>query len=93
MRARRSVVLVTVLLAALLGGAAEGFLPHTDDGCPTETHCLVCRTVQGRTAAVVGAVSLVAVALAAEVVPAPPAPRLVCAASRPHLSRGPPASC
>ena len=32
---------VLVALVAMLGVA--DFLPHTDDGCAVETHCLTCR--------------------------------------------------
>ena len=35
-----------LLLVAVLGGGVwlAGFAPHTDDGCQTEVHCLVCRS-------------------------------------------------
>jgi hypothetical protein len=42
-------VAAAVLVAALGIAALDGFLPHTDDGCPVEVHCLVCQRAQGTT--------------------------------------------
>ena len=47
--ARWFTVLAAVLVAALGIAALDGFLPHTDDGCPVEVHCLVCQRGQGTT--------------------------------------------
>jgi hypothetical protein len=33
-----------IVLASVVAAAGADFLPHTDDGCQTEIHCLVCRT-------------------------------------------------
>jgi hypothetical protein len=39
-----------VVLAALVSVLGADFLPHTDDGCPTEVHCVACRSALGRQA-------------------------------------------
>ena len=82
-----ALVALAVLVGALL---LPGFVEHTDDGCQTEVHCLVCRTAYVRTAVLAASpgASIVlvcagtpAVAAAAAVTPAPPSDR---------SSRGPP---
>jgi hypothetical protein len=47
-RRRLGLVLVALLVAAGLQVAADALL-HTDDGCPLETHCLVCQAHFGAT--------------------------------------------
>jgi hypothetical protein len=47
--ARWFTVAAAVLVAALGIALLDGFLPHTDDGCPVEVHCLVCQRDQGTT--------------------------------------------
>ena len=37
-----------LVLAALVSVMGADFLPHTDDGCATEVHCLACRSALGR---------------------------------------------
>jgi hypothetical protein len=37
-----------LVLAALVGALGADFLPHTDDGCATEVHCVACRSALGR---------------------------------------------
>ena len=43
-------------IALCAGLAVTSFLPHTDDGCQVETHCLSCRLTLGTVA--VGASAL-----------------------------------
>ncbi|HVR71448.1 MAG TPA: hypothetical protein VMT87_11450 [Vicinamibacteria bacterium] len=49
----RRPALAGVLALAVLAGALllQGFVEHTDDGCQTEIHCLVCRAAHVRAAA------------------------------------------
>ena len=92
-RRRRSVAAAVILVLALFAGAMEGFLPHTDDGCATEIHCLACRALHGGTALFVRSAVLLPVAVAAEAA-APASPRHIAwIVLRPLPSRGPPASC
>jgi hypothetical protein len=92
-RRRRSALFPVLLVLALLAGALEGFAPHTDDGCPTEIHCLACRTLQGGIAlAVAQAVVLPAAAEAEAVVPVS-SRRVPWIALPAAPSRGPPSSC
>jgi len=43
--------LVALALVAVVGmGLVEGYLPHTDDGCKVEIHCLACRWAMASTA-------------------------------------------
>lgn len=37
-----------LVLAALVSAMGADFLPHTDDGCATEVHCVACRSALGR---------------------------------------------
>lgn len=53
-RARWSTAWALVAVAGLGLMALDGYLPHTDDGCAVETHCVVCSGHIG-TAAVVAA--------------------------------------
>ena len=91
-RWRRRAVLAGFVLAAVFGGVLEGFLPHTDDGCPTEIHCLVCRNASDRTAATVTPAPPRPVVRAVPAAPAGAAPRLAQFHPRAHVSRGPPLS-
>jgi len=50
---RRTTVatLVALALVTVVGmGLIEGYLPHTDDGCKVEIHCLACRWAMASTA-------------------------------------------
>jgi hypothetical protein len=91
LRRARSFALVCAFVLAGLGASAfESFLPHTDDGCPVEVHCLVCQRVQGATPE---APRVVLVAVSFEVVGAPAlaVPSDVSAPClRAAFSRGPP---
>ena len=92
-RRRRSAAAAVILVLALFAGAMEGFLPHTDDGCATETHCLACRSLHGGTALFVRSAVVLPVTVSAETA-APAAPRHVpWIVLNPLFSRGPPASC
>ena len=91
-RLHRRAALAALLLVALLGGVVEGFLPHTDDGCPTEIHCLVCRSAYGRTAVAVAPAAPRPVAVVTLAAPADATPRAAQFHPRAHVSRGPPAS-
>jgi hypothetical protein len=86
----RQATLVLLALLALAAGGLNGFLPHTDDGCPTEIHCLVCRSAHGRVAAV-SAPAAPALALTSLGAVAEP-PLAACLDSLPdaHDARGPP---
>ena len=46
------------LLLGLGGMALDGYLPHTDDGCPVEVHCSLCRWHLGTAGVVAPAVAL-----------------------------------
>jgi hypothetical protein len=81
-----------IVLATVVAAAGADFLPHTDDGCQTEIHCLVCRTAFS---------SAVPVALAAPVsialglsgtLPAPVPVTLAEAEPGRLASRGPPSA-
>lgn len=51
MRSRwRSLGLALVVFAAAGVLSFEDYLPHTDDGCAVETHCVVCASHIGATA-------------------------------------------
>jgi hypothetical protein len=79
-----------LVLAALVCVMGADFLPHTDDGCQVETHCLACRTAFSRATPVVlcspAAIELAAVG---SVLPALPAPLSLAEPAR-VSSRGPP---
>ena len=83
--------LLAVLVAASVGSAVfDDFLPHTDDGCRVESHCLVCQRVQGSTS-VVPSVLPLAVGLEMVGTAALPAPAVVLeVALRTADPRGPP---
>jgi hypothetical protein len=55
---RWSVVLASVVLAAMCVGLAEESFAHTDDGCPVETHCLACRLATGTVAVLAAALPI-----------------------------------
>jgi hypothetical protein len=50
MRSRWPKLLAGIALIALAVAAAEDFVPHTDDGCPVEVHCVVCSAHLGHIA-------------------------------------------
>jgi hypothetical protein len=84
---------VTALaLAAAVGLLlAEGFLPHTDDGCEVEVHCLACRLLLTTAAPRLVAAPVVVPLVAVSFRPAPDGLRLPTAPSaRPAASRAPP---
>ena len=79
-----------VALIGLATVTADGFLPHTDDGCAFETHCLVCCVNLGHVAIAAPAVPLPGPALIVEWVHAAAAP-VPAGVTRPtDTSRGPP---
>jgi hypothetical protein len=43
-RGRPFAALVWVLALVTLALAGQDLLPHTDDGCAVEVHCVLCRT-------------------------------------------------
>jgi hypothetical protein len=92
-RRRRSAAAAVILVLALFAGTMEGFLPHTDDGCATEIHCLTCRALQGGTALFVRSAVLLPVAVPAETAVAAAPRHAPWVVLRPLPSRGPPASC
>jgi hypothetical protein len=47
-----------VVLLGLATITADGFLPHTDDGCAVEVHCLACCASIGQAAVAAPAVAL-----------------------------------
>ena len=79
-----------VLVAALGLAALDGFLPHTDDGCPVEVHCLVCQRAQGTTPVLphvlLVTTSFVVVGSAVVAAAAPPS----CRTTPTAVPRGPP---
>jgi hypothetical protein len=84
--------LVLTALAAFSAPALEGYLPHTDDGCAVEVHCIVCRAQLGTTGVAVPILALPVPSDTARVVVLPrPKPR-PDATVRTAASRGPPSS-
>ena len=81
-------VLACLVVAAV--STAPGFVSHTDDGCPTEIHCTVCRT--GLTgAAIQVAVPTLASAVSIEIALRDPIPSVRDADTPRTLAlRGPP---
>jgi len=95
MRLRRcttSVAVTALALAAAVGLLlAEGFLPHTDDGCEVELHCLACRLLLSTAVGTAIPAPDVAPPFAASERPLLDRNRLrVGPASRPTASRAPP---
>jgi hypothetical protein len=89
-RFRLFAAVAVLLLAGVSADAFSDFLPHTDDGCPVEVHCLVCRRALGTTSIF---------SHAAPIVPRPERVHFVPAAVYRHVdvpptravaSRGPP---
>ena len=70
---RRGWWIVLACLVVATVSTATGFVTHTDDGCPTEIHCTVCRTGLAGTAIQVAVPILAPVALI-EFTPRDPAP-------------------
>jgi hypothetical protein len=93
MRTRKRRFALAVVLATLgsLGILSlEGYLPHTDDGCAVEVHCLACRAHLGAGVSLAPVLTLSA-GLAAVGMLSPEAAGSVLDASIPaHSSRGPP---
>jgi hypothetical protein len=91
-RAARPVRALVALLAlvALVASAGAPLAEHTDDGCRTETHCLVCRSAQGHAQATAVPATTPVVLVVAVPLAEPPARRHVSAAAVVHESRGPP---
>lgn len=50
-RAAAARLAAALALLVVATGAGEWLGAHTDDGCRTETHCLLCRAGQGHAAA------------------------------------------
>lgn len=49
-RRTTATTLVALALVTVVGmGLIEGYLPHTDDGCKVEIHCLACRWAMAST--------------------------------------------
>ena len=79
-----------LVLAALVCAMGTDFVPHTDDGCQVETHCVACRTAFSRaTPVVLGSPTPVELALLGSVLPTLPAPLSLVEPAR-VPSRGPP---
>jgi hypothetical protein len=91
-RLRKSTVVALALLAILAGGLAEGYLPHTDDGCAVEIHCLTCRLAQAAVPTLAVAVALGVSLRPLELVPMAQSEALPYAALGAPDSRGPPLS-
>jgi hypothetical protein len=84
-------VLVALLaLFALVASAGAELAEHTDDGCRTETHCLVCRSAHGHAQAVAVPAAVPAVPVVTAPLAEAPARRHVSVAAIVHASRGPP---
>jgi hypothetical protein len=92
-RARRTIALAILVLAALVAADIESAYIHHDDGCSVEIHCLACRLTLGSTAVITNVV--LGIAPAPDVVGAPPllatrrTPRAALESRRP---RGPPSA-
>jgi hypothetical protein len=56
-RARRTIALTVLVLAALFAADMEGAFVHHDDGCSVEIHCLACRLTLGSTAVLTSGVA------------------------------------
>jgi hypothetical protein len=79
-----------VVLLGLATITADGFLPHTDDGCAIEVHCLACTASIGQAAVAAPRVALPAPGWVVEWIHTE-APQAVPAADSPaNTSRGPP---
>jgi len=95
MRIRKPRLALAVVFATLgsLGMLSlEGYLPHTDDGCAVEVHCLACRAHLGAGVSLAPVLSL-STGLDAAGMLSPEAVGSVLDASIPaHSSRGPPPS-
>jgi hypothetical protein len=89
-RLDRRAALAALLVVAVLGGVVEGFLPHTDDGCPTEVHCLVCRSAYSRTAVAVAPTAPLPVVVVVEPAHRDAIPRVGQVDLGTDVSRGPP---
>lgn len=89
-RARWFALLATFVVAGLAATVLDGFLGHTDDGCPVEIHCLVCQRAHGATPAMP---RIALLPMSFEVVGAPAVATLPCVSApavRAAVSRGPP---
>jgi hypothetical protein len=79
---------------ALLGLSATTvvleYLPHTDDGCAVEVHCLACRSAASQTARTTAVLVVPGPAQIVEILPAPALPDADGRKERPRPSRGPP---
>ena len=81
-----------LVLAALVSVVGSDFLPHTDDGCQAEVHCLACRTAFSRaTPVVVASPVVIALASLGSVLPERPASLAQAEPAR-LSSRGPPSA-
>jgi hypothetical protein len=81
-----------LVLAALVTVMGADFLPHTDDGCPTEVHCVACRSALGRHAVTfTTVVTLTHLHVVGEVVERTPT-RIELVAREAAASRGPPST-
>ena len=89
---RPHAVLVGLLLVACCAGWLwlESFAPHTDDGCPAETHCLACRTSFVRSSWAPASLHVLPALVVLHQVSVPP-PRFVAElVTSDRASRGPP---
>jgi hypothetical protein len=92
-RARRTLAIAVLVLAALVAADIESTFVHQDDGCAVEIHCLACRLTLGSTAVITSVA--VGIAPATDVVgaPAPFADRLTPRATfESRRPRGPPSA-
>jgi hypothetical protein len=89
----RSLIAAVAFVSALGVGTlvAADFLPHTDDGCTVEIHCLACRLSVATTTAHTPAISLPVVLVVAEAVTSSRPQQQLESHRSPKPSRGPPA--
>jgi hypothetical protein len=81
-----------IVLASVVAAAGADFLPHTDDGCQTEIHCLVCRTAFSSAVPVaLAAPASIALALSGALPARVPVPLAQAEPGR-LASRGPPSA-
>ncbi len=92
-RSRSLYAFAVLALAASLGLAlAEQSLPHTDDGCAVEIHCVACRLLLGSVVVTPTQLSVEPRFTAVGDVSVPEVRALPVPARRVAHSRGPPAS-
>ena len=90
----RSLIAAVAFVSALAVGmlVCADFIPHTDDGCTVEIHCLACRLSVATTTAHTPAISLPVVLIVAEAIPSLRPPQHLESHCSPKPPRGPPRS-